>query len=271
MIKANWNNKDINIANTAEELNVGLDSFVFVDDNPVERAIVKEQLPQVTVPDLDEPEQYIKVLDRAGYFEVTRLTDEDRERVRMYQATAERNSEKKKYSNYGEFLLSLDMEAEIKEIDEENMQRVVQLINKSNQFNLTTKRFMESDIRRFMEDENYIVLYGRLRDKFGDNGIVSVLIARKEKKDVHIDLFLMSCRVLKRGMEDAMMDELFHLLNPEENKYVYGYYFKTKKNTLVENLYQEMGFHTVEATDDSKIYIISEVDYIKKNKNIRVI
>lgn len=271
VIKANWNNKDINIADTAEELNVGLDSFVFVDDNPVERAIVKEQLPQVTVPDLDEPEQYIKVLDRAGYFEVTRLTDEDRERVRMYQATAERNSEKKKYSNYGEFLLSLDMEAEIKEIDEENMQRVVQLINKSNQFNLTTKRFMESDIRRFMEDENYIVLYGRLRDKFGDNGIVSVLIARKEKKDVHIDLFLMSCRVLKRGMEDAMMDELFHLLNPEENKYVYGYYFKTKKNTLVENLYQEMGFHTVEATDDSKIYIISEVDYIKKNKNIRVI
>lgn len=271
LIKANWDNKDINIENTAKELSLGLDSIVFVDDNPVERAIVREQLPQTAVPELDEPERYIKILDRAGYFEVTRLTNEDKERVQMYRATVERNSEKEKYSNYNEFLLSLNMEAEIREIDEEKIQRAVQLVNKSNQFNLTTKRFMEDDIRKFMADENYIVLYGRLKDKFGDNGIVSILIARKEETDVHIDLFLMSCRVLKRGMEDAMMDEFFHLLNFEENKYIYGYYYKTKKNRLVENLYREMGFETVESTDDTTVYKISIEDYKNKNKNIRVI
>lgn len=269
VIDANWKNKDENIIDIAKKLNLGLDSIVFMDDNPVERAIVSEQLPEVEVPELNEPEEYIKILNRAGYFEVTDLTEEDKERTKLYQSIEKRNLEMVKYEKYSDFLKSLNMESCIREIDENNIHRIVQLVNKSNQFNLTTRRYTENDIRKFMVDRNYVCLYGRLKDKYGDNGIVSVLIARKEGKDAHIDLFLMSCRVLKRGMEDVMMDELFNILELEGCTTVVGYYYRTKKNSMVENFYQNTGFKLLTDTNDCRIYIIDIRDYQKRNKLIR--
>ncbi|MCI8597618.1 MAG: HAD-IIIC family phosphatase [Lachnospiraceae bacterium] len=270
-VNANWNNKAENIVDIATKLNLGLDSIVFIDDNPVERASVKEQFPIVAVPELAEPERYIKILNRAGFFEVTSLSEEDRNRTQMYQAVEEFKLESEKYTDYNEFLNNLHMEGIIQKISEENIQRIAQLTNKTNQFNLTTRRLTEDEIRSFMTDENYICLYGRLKDKFGDNGIVSVLIAKKEEKVIFIELFLMSCRVLKRGMEDAMMDKLFSILNSMECEKVIGVYYKTKKNEMVKNLYQDMGFVLQESTTDSKKFVINKTDYKERNKNIRVV
>lgn len=242
VIDANWNNKNDNIIDIAEKLNIGLDSIVFVDDNPAERMIVKKELPMVAIPEIDEPERYIKIINGAGYFEVTNLTEEDRMRTLMYRSIEISNEERNTYTDYGEFLKSLNMESSIKQASKEKIQRITQLINKSNQFNLTTKRFTEDEVEKIIKDKNYICLYGRLKDRFGDYGIVSIIIARKEEKKVHIELFLMSCRVLKRGMEGAMMDRLFHMLNSSECNMVLGYYYKTKKNSMVEDLYLDMGF-----------------------------
>ncbi len=269
IVAANWNNKDQNIIDIAKNLNVGMDSIVFIDDNPREREIVRQQLALVEVPEISEPEEYIKIINRAGYFEVTILTEEDKKRSQMYHASTKRSLEKKKYTDYDDFLKSLNMESFIRKIDENNIQRIVQLTNKSNQFNLTTKRFTADDFRRFINDKNYICLYGRLKDKFGDNGIVSVLVARKEVENVYIELFLMSCRVFKRGMEDAMMDEFFDELSSTESKKVIGYYFRTNRNSMVENFYLDMGFEMQSCTKDKKIFSIDVEKYYKKNKNIR--
>ncbi len=271
VIDANWNNKNDNIIDIAEKLNIGLDSIVFVDDNPAERMIVKKELPMVAIPEIDEPERYIKIINGAGYFEVTNLTEEDRMRTLMYRSIEISNEERNTYTDYGEFLKSLNMESSIKQASKEKIQRITQLINKSNQFNLTTKRFTEDEVEKIIKDKNYICLYGRLKDRFGDYGIVSIIIARKEEKKVHIELFLMSCRVLKRGMEGAMMDRLFHMLNSSECNMVLGYYYKTKKNSMVEDLYLDMGFELQECSSNSKIFVISKENYKKKNKYIRIV
>ena len=270
-ISVNWNRKDENIMEIAETLDIGLDSIVFVDDNPAEREIVKSTLPLVAVPELKEPEQYIKTINRAGYFEVTNLSDEDKKRTQMYQESTKRRLEKEKYGDYNEFLESLNMESAIRYVDECSIQRVTQLINKSNQFNLTTKRLSEDDIRRYINDNSYICLYGRLKDKFGDNGIVSVLIARKDCSKVHIEVFLMSCRVLRRGLEKAMLDELINILSFQKYDTVIGYYYKTKKNMMVEEFYQDMGFNLLENAEEGKKFFIKVKDYKKKNKIIRMV
>lgn len=271
VIEANWENKDGNIKAIAEKLNLGLDSIVFMDDNPVERDIVKQQLPMVTVPSIDEPEKFIRILNRGGYFEITNLSDEDKNRAQMYYEISQRNLEEKKFVNYNDFLVSLNMQASIQNIDENSLPRVVQLINKSNQFNLTAKRYTEDDIRRLVNDKNNICLYGRLKDKFGDNGIVSVLIARKKGKRAEIDLFLLSCRVFKRGMEAAMLDVLFDLCIEDKCEVVTGIYYKTKKNSMVKGLYENMGFKLKECSEEEKIFEIKVKDYIQRNTNIRLV
>ncbi|MBQ3559430.1 MAG: HAD family hydrolase [Agathobacter sp.] len=270
-IKANWENKDDNIISIAETLNLGVDSIVFLDDNPTERAIVKEQLPMVAVPEVATPEQYVKVLDRAGYFEVVNLSEEDVGRAQMYADSMQREQAKEKYTDYGEFLKSLEMKAEIKEFDEASVQRIAQLTNKSNQFNLTTRRYTEEDIRNFMVSDDYICLYGRLKDRFGDNGIVSILIAKKEESSFHIELFLMSCRVLKRDMEQAMMDCLVDKIRELNGEKIYGYYYPTAKNAMVKELYDIMGFMLQEEKDGNKKYCLETNGYKKLNKYIEVV
>ena len=249
-IKANWEPKDINLKNIARELNLGEDAFVFVDDNPAERHIVREQISGAAVPELSLPEHYISELDRGGYFEVTSLSEDDLKRNEMYKSNAERNKLQEKFTDYNDYLKSLEMEAVIRPFEPAYMARIAQLTNKSNQFNLTTKRCSQADIERIAADNSYITRYGILRDKFGDNGVVSVTFGHIDNTDFHIDLWLMSCRVLKRDMEYAMMDELISECNSRGVKRLFGYYYPTAKNNMVRDFYKKQGFDMVEEKED---------------------
>lgn len=242
IIKANWENKDRNIANIASELNIGSDSFVFVDDNPVERALVENQIPDISVPQVGAPETYIDVLDSNGFFEVTGISDDDIKRGGMYKANMERAKASASFENYDDYLKSLEMKAEIKAFAPVYMARIAELTNKSNQFNLTTKRCSQADIEKFASDPDYITLYGRLEDRFGDNGVVAVTFGHAEGDTFHIDLWLMSCRVLKRGMEFAMMDELVAQAKSRNITKIKGYYYPTAKNKMVRDFYALQGF-----------------------------
>jgi len=272
VIKANWQNKDQNIKEIANEFNILPESLVFVDDNIVERDIVGKNVYGVSVPEIENVEQYINIIDKNGYFEVTNFSSEDLKRNEMYKENKERLNFENCFEDYHEYLLALNMIASIKRFDNFYLQRVVQLINKSNQFNLTTKRYTEPEIEEMMEDNNYICLYGKLEDKFGDNGVVSVVIGRKQKKELHIDLWLMSCRVLKRDMEYAMLDRLVEEARECGINTLYGYYYKTVKNTMVKELYKSFGFKKInEKENEDSVWKCDINNYVNKNNVIKVV
>ena len=249
-IKANWDPKSINAKEIAHTLNILEDSLVFVDDNPAEREIIRQQLPETAVPELPgQPEQYLRILDRSAFFEVTNLTADDRERTQMLRANADREALKSTFADYDEYLRSLDMTAAIHGFDPLHFARISQLSNKSNQFNLTTKRFTQDEIASLAEDDSYITLCGSLTDRFGDNGIVSLAAGRIEGKELHIILWLMSCRVLKRGMEQAMMDTLVSECRKRDIETIFGYYYPTAKNGMVKDFYAERGFELTKSDD----------------------
>lgn len=275
VIKANWSNKDQNIIEIAKELNIGTDSLVFVDDNPAERHIVESQVAGVRVPEVEDVVKFITTLDRAGYFEVTSLSADDLARNDMYKANVERKKQEAGYTDYSDYLRSLDMDAEIQAFTPVYMARIAQLTNKSNQFNLTTKRCSQADIESFAGNPDYITLYGKLNDKFGDNGVVSVVfghVDNKERALFHIDLWLMSCRVLKRDMEFAMMDELVRKCSDKGIGRLMGYYYPTAKNGMVKDFYKLQGFTKLKEDEEGNTeweFVIPE-QYEKKNKVIRV-
>lgn len=273
IIKANWEPKSKNVAEIAAELNIMQDALVFVDDNPAEREIIKSQLSGVSVPEIGSPEQYIRVLDRSGFFEVTNLSEDDRKRSEMYKANLERTKLQDSFGNYEEYLMSLQMVGTIKPFEPLYMARIAQLTNKSNQFNLTTKRYTQAEIERISQDSSYITLYGKLEDKFGDNGVVSVVIGHRDGETLHMDLWLMSCRVLKRDMEYAMMDAVVAQCKKAGITKIKGYYYPTAKNKMVENFYALQGF-TKEKQDENGdtvwYYEISEA-YENKNRVIKVV
>ena len=282
VIKANWNPKDLNLVETAKELNIGNDAMVFIDDNPAEREIVRAQIggtygiggTKVAVPEMSASERYINVLDRNGFFEVTAFSSDDLSRNEMYKANAERAKQEASFADYGEYLKSLEMKAEIKPFAPIYMSRIAQLTNKSNQFNLTTLRCSQADIEKYASDSNYITLYGKLEDKFGDNGVVSVVfghIDESEKTLFHIDLWLMSCRVLKRDMEFAMMDSLVAECKKLGINRICGYYYPTAKNKMVKDFYALHGFtKTSEDAEGNATWERKIDDYENKNKVIEV-
>ena len=272
-IKANWEPKSENMKAIAKELNILPESLVFVDDNPAERAIVEGQIKGAAVPEIDSPEHYIRIIDHAGFFEATSVSDDDRKRNEMYMANKKRTELEESFTDYSEYLKSLEMEAEIAPFEKMYMPRIAQLTNKSNQFNLTTKRYTQDDIEKTAADDSNITLYGRLKDKFGDNGIVSLVIGNiRSGSELHIDLWLMSCRVLKRDMEFAMMDALVKKALERGVKTIYGYYYPTAKNKMVKEFYDIQGFDLVsEDADGNKTYKLDiSNDYENKNKVISV-
>ncbi|MFR3792061.1 MAG: HAD-IIIC family phosphatase [Blautia massiliensis (ex Durand et al. 2017)] len=244
-IKANWDPKDQNLRALASELSLGADSFVFADDNPAERAIVAAQVPGVETPVMDGAENYIKTLDHGGYFEVTTLSQEDLQKTELYHQNAQRAAAQAAFGDYGEYLDSLHMQAELYGFEPLYIQRIAQLTNKSNQFNLTTLRCTEDDIRAMAGDKDYLCLCGKLTDAFGDNGIVTVVAGQTEGQALHLRLWLMSCRVLKRGMEDAMMNTVVAEAAARGVREVYGYYYPTAKNGMVRDFYAGFGFEKV--------------------------
>ncbi|MBQ6180638.1 MAG: HAD-IIIC family phosphatase [Ruminococcus sp.] len=271
LIKANWENKDKNISDTANELGLLTDSFVFIDDNPAECAIVEEQLPETTVIHLKSTAQTMYEMSRSGFFEVTSVSGEDIRRSEMYSANVKRKAQQKSFTDYSEYLRSLDMKAIIGDFQPILLSRIAQLTNKSNQFNLTTKRYSEAEIKELSCDPGYIRLCGRLSDKFGDNGIVSVVIGRIEQEVLHIDLWLMSCRVLKRNMEFAMLDELVRICREKGIRKLMGYYYKTPKNNMVAELYARFGFALISTTENGdSVWELYTDNYNNKNNVIKV-
>ncbi len=272
VIKANWNPKSNNFKEIAQELNIGTDSLVFVDDNPAERAIINQELPEVSTPNMEIPYRYIEMLDHSGFFEVTNFSKDDFNKTEMYKENAKRNQLQKSFTNYDDYLKSLNMEAEIGRFTPVYMARIAQLTNKSNQFNLTTKRYTQAEIEETAQDQLHITLYGKLEDKFGDNGVVSVVIGKQDKKRLDIDLWIMSCRVLKRDMEYAMMDSLVEQCKKRGIEEIYGYYYPTAKNSMVKEFYGLQGFDKISEDAEGNAIWKFEINetYEKKNKFIKV-
>lgn len=269
-IKANWENKDRNIAETARELNLLPESFVFADDNPAEREIVREQLPGTAVPPLDGAENYIQILDRNRYFEVVSLSEDDRKRAEMYRANAQRAELEKTYADYGAYLDGLSMTAEIRPFAPPYLERIAQLTNKSNQFNLTTRRYTPAEIEETARDPKKIALYGKLSDRFGDNGVVAVTIGSVEGETLSIELWLMSCRVLKREMELAMLDETVRRAKERGVKKIVGTYYPTAKNGMVKNLCGDFGFTKVSEDEAKTVWELNITEYAPKTAHIQI-
>ena len=270
-VKANWLPKDRNISETAAELDLGADSFVFVDDNPAECAIIEGQLPMVKTVNFSDIHEAMYKLSRGGYFEVTSVSADDMRRSEMYAANAQRAAQRKSFESYEDYLLSLDMNAIICGFEPIYIPRITQLTNKSNQFNLTTRRYTENEIRDISTDHGYICLCGQLSDKFGDNGIVSVVIGKINGSELDIDLWLMSCRVLKRDMELAMLDELVRLARVRGIRRLNGYYYKTAKNNMVAELYGSFGFELDKKDENgNSVWHLDTESYENRNKVIKV-
>jgi len=269
--KANWDPKFQNVVDIAKEINIGIDSLVFIDDNPVERDIVSSQVPHVSVPDIgDDITEYIAYIDKSGYFEPIALLEDDTQRNKYYEDNKKRLVEEAQYQTYDEFLLSLDMSAEIKSFSPVYLDRITQLTNKTNQFNLTTKRYTFAEIESMANSEKYITLYGKLTDKFGDNGLISIIIGELKNNECHVDLWLMSCRVLKRGMEEAMLDALVKEAKQSNIKTIIGYYYKSAKNSMVLDMYEKFGFSLKEQDNEDTIWELDIESYENKQKNIKV-
>ncbi len=272
--RANWEPKHENLTAIAKELNLGIDSLVFVDDNPAERALVASQLPMVAVPDVgSDVTQFIPALEAGGYFETVRVSAEDFSRADTYAANSQRALLKSKFRDYGEYLDSLQMTAEIDAFKPVYLDRITQLTNKTNQFNLTTRRYTAAEIQKMSLDPAYITLYGKLTDAFGDNGLVSVIVGRKDGSTLHIELWLMSCRVLKRDLELAMLDELVTRAHAAGIETIVGYYYRTPRNSMVADHYRRLGFECESQDPDggqSMWRLQFTTDYQPKRRYIQV-
>jgi FkbH-like protein len=241
--KANWEPKSENIRRMAAELNLGLDSFVFVDDNPAEIEIVRQFAPEVTTILLGpDPAGYVAQLQDCRLFEPRSITAEDAERTGQYLSDARRRELEASVTDMGTYLESLAMEAVISEFTAVDVPRLSQLINKSNQFNLTTRRRSEAEVIAVMNDPQHVGYSVRLKDRFGDHGLISIIIGRKNDSALHIDTWIMSCRVLKRQVEEEVLNELARLAKERDCARLEGVYLPTPKNDMVRDFYPRMGF-----------------------------
>lgn len=267
--KINWQPKSKNIEEIAEELNIGLDSIVFVDDNPAEREEVKTRLPEVNVPefpkDTAELEDFIMEVYKK-YFYTLDQTEEDKKKTKMYLDNIKREEEKKKSSSIDEFLEKLGTKIYLWRLKPENISRAVQLIQKTNQFNLTTKRYTEQQLQDMMKNPSYEIYISRVEDKFGDNGIVFLLIAKKEGKTVFIDSMIMSCRVMERYIEDRIISYLESYWFEQGFEEIESIYVRTERNKPVENLFERLGYEVRSKDESGKIYRLKKENKPKRKE-----
>ncbi len=249
--QANWSDKATNIRAIAEELSLGLESMVFLDDNPAERGLVRQALPEVAVPELPpDPALYARTLAQAGYFEALTFSDEDRKRNAFYEGNARRVALQREVGDIDAYLASLDMEITFAPFDAAGRTRIAQLINKSNQFNLTTRRYTEAEVAAAEADPDVFTLQIRLKDRFGDNGMICVVICRPDGPDWLIDTWLMSCRVLGRRVEQMTLREIARAARERGVGRLIGVYKPTARNALVRDHYKSLGFEAVSADVD---------------------
>jgi FkbH-like protein len=256
---ANWENKATNLEHIAKQLNIGLDALVFFDDNPVERGLVRALTPAVAVPEVPEdPAYYIRCLTSASYFEAVSFSSDDFQRTAQYLSNQQRQALQSTAHSIEGYLEQLQMEMVVAPIDEVTLPRATQLINKSNQFNLTTRRYTQAQVQDLAADPNTVDLQIRLKDSFGDNGLISVVLAKpminSGETVLHIDTWLMSCRVLGRQVEQAVLNVLVEQAYQRGYSILQGEYLQTAKNEMVRDHYQRLGFENIAtAVMDDKV------------------
>tara|TARA_B110000211_G_scaffold194099_1_gene222132 strand:- start:3991 stop:5721 length:1731 start_codon:yes stop_codon:yes gene_type:complete len=265
VFKANWDNKADNIRQIQSILNIGFDSMVFLDDNPFERDMVRQNVPGVIVPELPEdPGEYLEYLYSLNLFETVTYANADADRTKQYQVEAQRVTMQRAFTNEAEFLANMDMVSEVKSFDKFNTPRVSQLSQRSNQFNLRTIRYLEADIEKISNDKNYEGFSFTLSDKYGDNGLISIVILEKTNKEtLFINTWFMSCRVLKRGMENFTLNTIIKYAKENGFKKIIGEYISTAKNKMVESHYQELGFSSLDS-DVHNLYELEVDAYVNK-------
>ncbi len=250
---ANWNDKAANLRAISEQLNIGLDSLVFVDDNPAERARVREALPMVAVPELPaDAAQYVRCIANGGYFEAVAFTADDAQRAVQYAANAQREALRGQAQSMDEFLRGLQMTVTFGPVQPVDLARTTQLINKTNQFNTTGRRYSAEEVTRMAADPAYVVLQFRLADRLGDNGLVSVLILRPAGRDasaMEIDTWVMSCRVFGRQLEDEVMNIVVESVRARGVQTLRARYVPTDRNRVIANLFPQLGFDRLPAED----------------------
>ena len=266
-IKINWDDKPSNIKAIEKELNLTEGSFLFIDDNPIEREQVKDLCPEVTVPEF--PSDTADLYDFAEdiyltYFQPIHILKEDENKTRMYQQEAKRKVLKSSSINLEDYIKKLEVSVDIHSMTRDEITRVTQLCNKTNQFNLTTIRYSEEEIQKYYADPEVSVLVVSSKDKYGDNGIIGVIILKNQDQNVYIDSFLMSCRVMGRQIEDVIIDQIAGFYKEKAERLI-GKYIPTKKNVPVEKLYERLGFDIVEDTEEAKKYVMNLSGYTNKD------
>lgn len=258
--RINWTDKATNIKEMAYELNIGLDSFVFVDDNPTERELIRQVLPMVEVPEFplqpyDLPVFFKEIVEK--YFRVYSVTNEDKKKTEQYKANAQRAQAQRSFVDFDAFLESLDIQIAIEAANEFNIPRIAQMTQKTNQFNLTTKRYTDADVRQFVE-QGWKIWCISVADKFGDNGITGVIFVN----DDTIDSFLLSCRILGKGIEEAFLKTVLAILKSEGIETVRASYVPTAKNAQVKDFYERSGFSSPVEWEDGKKSYVQNLDSI---------
>lgn len=274
---ANWRNKADNLRYIADVLNLGLDAFVFVDDNPTERALVRQLLPQVASPEMgSDPTRYIRILDQGRYFETVTFSDEDAQRNDYYRRNAQRVTYRETFTDLSAYLQSLHMVATVSDLDRYHLPRAAQLINKSNQFHLTNHRYTETQLSDLASKKHWHLRGFSLSDKFGDYGLISVVILEQQAKDLlFIDTWVMSCRVLSKGMEAFICREMMTLARTLGCKEIVGSYVPSSRNQLVAELYPRLKFVPDQQHPEASSWLlrldhVAEEDftcYIQKDHN----
>ena len=261
---ANWNDKGINIRQIKETLNIGFDSMVFLDDNPFERNLVRELVPGVIVPELPEdPADYVRTISELNLFETTSYSAEDAKRTEMYQAEAGRREEQAGFASVEEFLQSLDMRITVARFDTFHLPRISQLMQRSNQFNLTTRRRSEIECKSLMEHEAWLPLYAKLADRLSDHGLISVVAVEALQDELAIRDWLMSCRVLGRGVEGFLMNRVVEHAQTLGLSQVTAEYIPTAKNGMVKDFFRQFGFEkTAEETNGATRWKLSTGEYL---------
>lgn len=260
---ANWETKVDNIRAIQSILNIAFDSMVFLDDNPFERNIVRENIPGITVPELPEdPGKYLEYLYSLNLFETASYSNADKDRTKQYQVEAKRVSLAKTFTNEADFLKSLDMVSTVSGFTKFNTPRVAQLSQRSNQFNLRTIRYTEADISSMADNPDVIDLSFTLEDKFGDNGLIAVVIMKKQDEEtLFVDTWFMSCRVLKRGMENFTLNTMVECAKQKGYKWIIGEYLPTPKNKMVEQHYHNLGFSPYGESPEETKYVLDVNTY----------
>jgi FkbH-like protein len=269
--RVNWDDKAANIKAISDAIDLGLDSFVFLDDNPAERKRVRDALPSVAVPELPEdPGDWLPVLQAAGYFEQAGFSNEDRLRAGFYKANALRAAQMDRIGDHNEYLLSLGMTLSIAPFDSAGRKRISQLISKSNQFNLTTRRYSEAEIAAMQSNADVFAMQARLEDIFGDNGMISTVICRQTGQSWEVDTWIMSCRVLGRRVEEALLQYLVQQARLRGISEIIGRYIPTARNALVRDHYAGLGFTQTGSQNGETVWQLAVGGYCEKNLPLKV-